>query len=112
MLQESHSLKLQFVWKLWDALKKENLHLHKCVQVGVQEKQWTTLQFHSDKSGTGWPTIDKEAELVVDVYCLPLIESALNKKVECNMAENPNMFLFRKSMWKLGTKKRCIDQQP
>jgi hypothetical protein len=109
-LQESHSLKLQFVRKLWDALKKENLPLHNCVHVGVREKQWTALQFQSDKSGTGRPTLDEEAEFVVDVYRSPPIESASNKSVECNMAGN--MLLFSEKMWKLGAKKRRNDQQP
>lgn len=97
-LQESHSLKLQFVRKLRDALKKKNLPLYKCVHVGVREKHWTTLQFQSDKSGTGRQTLDEEAEFVVDIYRSPPIESFSNKSVECNMAGNPNMFLFSENM--------------
>jgi hypothetical protein len=57
-------------------------------------------------------TLDEEAELVVDVYRSPPIESLNLYRTATWLAGNPNMFVFNENMWKLGAKKRRIHPQP
>ena len=101
--QEKHSLKLQYVRKLRDAITTAGLRLDKYVHIGVREKDWTRLRF-DEPSGNGRQILDEAAEFTVHVYRSPPLKKILGGSFECGIPID--MLLSNVNMWKVGRKKR------
>lgn len=105
--QEKHSLKVQYVRKLRDAIKTAGLRLDKCVHISVREKDWTRLRF-DEPGGNGRQFLDEAAEFHVHVYHSPPLEKILGGSFECSIPND--MLLSTVNMWEVGRKKRRRNQ--